>query len=92
MATLYEFNMPGQSTINPNVAEYKESETKSFKKGETIVPQMSMKQLCERFITKKVNFFNLDIEGMGPTVLQTNNWDNPLCVPEFILAEDNILN
>lgn len=32
---------------------------------------------------------NLDIEGYGSQALKTNDWTNPICRPEIILAENN---
>lgn len=30
---------------------------------------------------------NLDIEGYGGMVVQTNDWNNSLCVPDIIFSE-----
>ena len=53
---------------------------------------MSMKQICERYYVKKPNVLNIDIEGLGARALVGNDWTNPKCVPDFIIAEENVLN
>ena len=37
-------------------------------------------------------FLNLDVEGLGGYALKQNDWENPKCRPEMILAEENALN
>ncbi len=88
MATLYEFKRGGRATISQKVKDQK----KDVSIGSLIVPQLSMKQICERYFFKKVNFFTIDVEGMASLIFQSNDWSNPLCVPEFIIVEDNKLN
>jgi hypothetical protein len=34
---------------------------------------------------------NLDVEGYGTKALMTNDWNNSLCVPDMIIAENNLL-
>ena len=91
MVKLYINKVPGQSTISKDVKENKNSQRKPFYK-EVMVPGLSMKEICERYFMKKVDFFTLDVEGVGGMVLESNDWSNPLCVPDFIIVEDNDLN
>ena len=51
-----------------------------------------MREICERFFYRKVNFFSLDVEGYGAQVLKGNNWSDPLCHPQLILSENNYMN
>ncbi len=32
---------------------------------------------------------SLDIEGVGYEALNSNDWSDPLCTPQLIIAEDN---
>ena len=52
---------------------------------------MNMTQLCERYLLKKPQFLNLDIEGYGTKALEGNDWSNPKCRPELIFSENNAL-
>lgn len=31
---------------------------------------------------------SLDIEGVGYEALSSNDWSDPLCIPQFIIVED----
>ena len=91
MVKLYINKIPGRSTISKDVKEEKDLPKQPFIK-EVMVPGLSMKEICERYFMKKVDFFTLDVEGVGGMVLESNDWSNPLCVPDFIIVEDNKLN
>jgi FkbM family methyltransferase len=45
------------------------------------VPSMSLKEMCEKVQIKRLNLLNVDVEGYGGAVLQSNNWTNPKCRP-----------
>lgn len=51
-----------------------------------------MRDLCHKYYLKKPKFMSLDIEGYGYAPLSSNDWDNDLCVPELIIAEDSAYN
>ena len=50
-------------------------------KGEIKIPELSMRQICDRYFQRKVNFLSLDIEGYEYKALEGNDWNNPLCRP-----------
>ena len=92
MATLYDFPGEGLATLEPTIKDYRAKNQKQTVTNKTIVPQLSMKQICERYFVKKPNVLNLDIEGLGARALMGNDWSNPKCIPDFIIIEDNVLN
>ena len=92
MATLYDFPGEGLATLEPAIKDYRQDKQKQVVTKKTIVPQLSMKQICERYFVKKPNVLNLDIEGLGARALMGNDWSNPKCIPDFIIIEDNVLN
>ena len=91
MVTLYVNTRPGRSTISKEVKDDGGSPNAKFVE-EVKVPGLSLKEICERNFLRKVNFLTIDVEGVGVQVLEGNDWNNPLCIPEFIIAEDNRLN
>ena len=90
MVTLYLNARPGRSTLSKEVKDTRGTKHK-FEK-EIKVPGLSLKEICERYFLRKVNLLIVDVEGFGGQVLEGNDWNNPLCRPEVIIAEDNILN
>ena len=49
---------------------------------------ISMADLCHKYFKAKPNLLNIDVEGIGETVLRANDWLTDRCVPDIIYAED----
>ena len=92
-ATLYEYDFDSSfSTISKEVNEYLINEEKKKPASQEVtIAELSLKQVCERYFLRKVNYFTLDIEGYGAQVLMGNDWANPKCRPELIMSENNKL-
>jgi hypothetical protein len=75
---LLEMSDDTLSTINPKA---KNTTTPPLK--ETMVPTLSLQQLCERYFLSAPIFMNVVVGG----VLETNNWANAQCVPKLIFVE-----
>ena len=84
---MYINNQPSLSTASPEILI-----SKSGFDTKMNIPSIGLKQLCERYYFKKPMFLNLDVEGLGGYALKQNDWENPKCRPEMILAEENALN
>lgn len=49
-------------------------------------------EICKRYFLARPKFMNMDVEGLGYEVFNSNDWQNPKCSPEVISLEMNNLN
>jgi hypothetical protein len=56
---------------------------------EVAIATYPLAAVLERYVpgSKKIDFFNIDVEGLDLAVLQSNNWQK--FAPDFILIEGN---
>lgn len=81
---LYELTEDSSSKISKEVKEF----VSGYKpvREEILVPSLSLKQVCERYFYRRPILMNLDVEGVGSKVLESNDWTNPVCVPDIIIS------
>ena len=52
------------------------------------VMTISIVDLCHKYYKVRPKLMNIDVEGIGESVLKANDWATEKCVPELIFAED----
>lgn len=82
--TLFEVDEDSSSTVSPKVMEFIKGSKPVLQQIK--VAAMTLKQVCNRYYFRKPIFMNLDIEGYGSKALESNDWSNPLCVPDIIFS------
>ena len=81
IVTFYEADYNQASSLSVEaIVGRKYTEEKAF--------AISMADLCHKYFKAKPNLLNIDVEGIGETVLRANDWLTDRCVPDIIYAED----
>ena len=60
MVTLHINSRRGKSTTNEAVYKGDDNPRAKFI-DEVVVPSLTMKQICERYVLKKINFLTIDV-------------------------------
>ena len=84
----YIFNEPALNTFSERIAtSLHEAESKYRIKEVVKVEVLPLSQILDRHLPKsqRIDFLNVDVEGMDFEVLDSNNWDK--YKPKIILAE-----
>ena len=82
----YIFNEPALNTLDPKLAQSRESKKYHIVEKKKIVTK-TLRELLKENLPKnrKINFLSVDVEGKDLEVLQSNDWE--LFRPEYILVE-----
>ena len=67
--TLHDYFGESKSTVSPEVNNFLMKNKKATLKEEIKIPELSMRQICERYFLRHVDFLVVDVEGYGYKVL-----------------------
>jgi len=87
--TYYMFNEPALNGFSKEVSGYKDGLGEYKIINEIKMKTRTLKNILDEFLPskQKINFMNVDVEGLDIKVLESNNWEK--YKPDIILCEDN---
>ena len=86
----YCFDEPALNSFSKEISLERNDSTR-YKIINTInIPVFPLHMILDKYLLKntKIDFLNIDVEGLDMAVLQSNDWNK--YIPEFILVEDII--
>ena len=88
--TFYEFEEAALNSFNKKISFHLDKNTKHKIISKKILPVYKLATILNKHLPKnqKIDFFNIDVEGLDLCVLQSNNWNK--YKPKFILVEGKL--
>lgn len=85
--TYYMFNEPGLNGFSKELSIERDSSKDYEIIGQKEIKTLPLSKILDKYLPKKqkIDFMNIDVEGLDFQVLKSNNWDK--YKPDFILVE-----
>lgn len=85
--TYYTFNEPALNSFIEELSQKRVKESNHYKIVFTKeMETKTLEEVLDKFLTvKKIDFLNIDVEGMDYSVLKSNNWKK--YIPDVVLCE-----
>lgn len=87
ISTYYMFNEPGLNGFSKELSIERDSDKNYKIIGKKEIKTFPLSIILDKYLQKnqKIDFMNIDVEGLDLQVLKSNNWDK--YKPEFVLVE-----
>lgn len=92
-SNIRDFEPTGVTALNFGLTNVSGTKTSFYENDSKYKPikdamTINLADLCHKYYKAKPTLMNIDLEGLGASVLQSNDWSNNKCVPDIIHSKD----